>query len=82
MHIKSFNSHYNLIEFNFYITTINDKCSCVLELLIDCLIDNFDEQSFDKTLIIETDEQIYVFSNYEVNEYYSDGSYTRVVCVK
>ena len=82
MRITSFNSHYNLIEFNFYITTINDKCACVLDLLIDCPTDIFEEQNFDTSLIIEADEQFYVFTDYEVNEYYQEGNYVRVVCVK
>ena len=78
----SFNLHYNIIEFNFLTTQINNKFISVLELLIDCEIDEFNENDFTGIFIIETDNLTYVFDGFEVNEFYEENGFLKVVCVK
>lgn len=82
MHINSFDLRYNLVEFNFYVTHITDTTTCILELLINCSIEEFEENGLDRVIIVEDGKKSYVFVGYEVNEYYEEGEYVRVVCVK
>ena len=76
-------TQYHLLEFHHYIDNIeNDKIISVLELLIEIDNLNFIPELVD-TFIITTDNQSYIFSNYEVSEYYTiDENHVKVVCVK
>ena len=84
MEIKtSQQTHYDLIEFHHYIDNIKDsRIISVLELLIKA--DNLEFVSeLADTFIIMTNEQSYIFSNYEVSEYYLiDDGYIKVICVR
>lgn len=84
MEIKTLQqTHYDLIEFHHYIDNIREgKIISVLELLIKA--DNLEFISeLTDTFIIMTDEQSYIFSNYEVSEYYPvDEGYIKVICVR
>lgn len=82
MKVFSFNLHYNVVEFNYFITLINDSCINVLELLIDCDINNFNEEDFSGVFIFETEKLTYIFSGFEVNEFYEENGFLHVVCVK
>ena len=82
MYLKSFNSEYNIAEFHHYVTYANDKVANMVELLIDCPVDEFVEDDFTSIFMIETDKQTYVFSWYEVNEYYEENGLLKVILVK
>lgn len=82
MHINSFDSRYNLKEITHYITEVSDNLVYVLELLIGCPIELFNSEKFGETIKVETNDKIYTFSNYKVTEYYKEGNYLKVVCVK
>lgn len=82
MLIKSFNSQFNLDEFHFYMNEIGNETVCLLELLIDCPVDEFVEEEFGNVMLIETDEQSYVFSGYSVEEYFEEDGLLKVICVK
>ena len=69
MYIKSFNSQYELVEYHHYVNYIDDK---VVNL----------EDDFTSIFIIETDHQTHVFSWYEIDEYYEENGYLKVVLVK
>ena len=80
--INSLFSYYNLNVFHHYINEIDGDCVCLLEVLLDTSIENFDEETFKCPFVIETDKQSYVFSDYLVNEYYDENGMTRVVLTK
>lgn len=83
MEVKTFQSNYDLTEFHSYITQINDDCINVVELLLNTNELDFIEKDFANTFVIETDKQTYVFSGYEVDEYYPiENELVKVVCVK
>ena len=84
MFIKIFNAKYDLAEFNLFINQDDGKTVSVLELLIDCHIEVFEENELEleDIFLVETEELTYVFSNYEVNEFYLDGDFVRVICIK
>lgn len=81
MQIKSTNSTYNLIQFYLYISR-EDSLTYDLELYLDCTIDDFNEDDFTSLFVIETGQQDYVFSGYEVSEYYEENGLLKVICVK
>lgn len=76
-------TQYNLIEFHHYIDNVGDsKIINVLELVIKSDNLEFISELTDTFLII-TDDQSYIFSNYEVSEYYPiDENYIKVICIK
>ena len=82
MYLKSFNSEYNVVEFHHYVNYVNDKVVNMVELLIDCPVDEFVEDDFTSIFMIETDKQTHVFSWYEVNEYYEENGLLKVILVK
>lgn len=84
MKVKTLHKHYDLIEFHHYIDTIDEEIiTSVLELLINSDDINTIEEEFGELFIIQTDDQTYVFSNYELSEYYIvDEHYIKVICVK
>lgn len=81
MYIKSFDKRYNLIEFNIYGTGAIDDGTYVLELLIDCSIDEFEENGLDEVIVLYAD-RTYMLIDYQVNEFYGEDGYVRVICVK
>ena len=82
MQIKSFNSQYDVIEYHHYVNHANDKVVNLVELILDCPIDQFYEDDFTSIFLIETDNQTHVFSWYSVDEYYEENGYLKVVLVK
>lgn len=81
MEVKTFEAQYELIEFNHYIDT--ESGVSVVDLVVK--MDNIDfvEKEFDNTFIIEANNLTYVFSGYDLNEYYEVGdNLIQVVCVK
>lgn len=84
MEAKTFQSKYDVAEFHTYITnTTDDNCITVVELLLNTNQLDFIEKDFSEIFAIETDTQTYVFSGYEVSEYYAvDDNTVRVVCTK
>ena len=82
MYLKSFNSEYNVVEFHHYVTCANDKVVNMVELLIDCPVDEFVEDDFTSIFMIETDKQTHVFSWYTVDEYYEENGLLKVILVK
>ena len=61
---------------------IGNETVCLLELLVDCSVDEFLEEEFGNVMLIETDEQSYVFSGYSVEEYFEENGLLKVICVK
>lgn len=82
MQVKSYNSLYDLVEFHHYVTQVEDNTVSVLELQLDCSIDDFDEDDFTSIFVIEDHKQTYVFSWYKVTEYYEENDGVKVVCIK
>ena len=84
MEAKTFQSKYDVIEFHTYIAnTTDDSYITVIELLLNTDKLDFIEKDFSDIFVIETDKQTYVFSGYEVSEYYAvDDNTVRVVCTK
>lgn len=82
MYLKSFNSEYNVAEFHHYVNYANDKVVNMVELLIDCPVDEFVEDDFTSIFMIETDKQTHVFSWYVVDEYYEENGLLKVILVK
>lgn len=84
MKVHTLNSHFNLYEFHFYIDQSDENTLIsVLDLLIES--DDLDliKDSFTNIFTIETDNQTYVFSNYDLSEYYTVGDgLIKVTCVK
>lgn len=87
MEIKTFQSTYDLAEFHCYITKTDDgDCINVVELLLNT--DNTEdisyiEKDFSHIFVVESHHHSYVFSGYEVTEYYiTDNSLIKVICVK
>ena len=83
MKVKTFQSNYDITEFHSYITQINDDYIHVVELLLNTTELNFIEKDFANIFVIETDKQTYIFSGYEVDEYYTvENGLVKVVCIK
>ena len=82
MYIKSFNSQYDLAEFNHCVNEVDGECVCILELLIEGDLDSFKESDFEGPLLIGTDKQCYVFTDFKVSEYFGEHGLVRVICVK
>ena len=80
MYINSLDRRYNLVEFNFYGAGTNTVH--VLDLLLDCSIEEFEKNGLDNVVIIEDGDQDHMFVDYEVNEYYEEDGYLKVICVK
>ena len=70
------------MEFHHYVTCANDKVVNMVELLIDCPVDEFVEDDFTSIFMIETDKQTHVFSWYTVDEYYEENGLLKVILVK
>lgn len=82
MYIKSFNSEYELIEYHHFVNYVDDRVVNLVELVINCPIEEFVEDDFTSIFIIETDKQTHVFSWYTVDEYYEENGYLKVILVK
>ena len=82
MYIKSFNSEYKLIEYHHFVNYVDDRVVNLVELVINCPIEEFVEEDFTSIFIIETDKQTHVFSWYTVDEYYEENGYLKVILVK
>lgn len=80
MYINSLDRRYNLVEFNFYGAVA--QAVHVLDLLLDCSVEEFEKNGLDAVVVIEDGDQFYMFVDYEVNEYYEEDSYLKVICVK
>ena len=83
MQIKTFKAEYELVEFSHYIDHSHDEPVSVIDLIvrtndIDYLVDELGN-----LFAIETDRHSYVFSGYEISEYYEVGEgLVKVVCIK
>lgn len=83
MEVKTCQSTYTATEFHSYINSINDNCVNVVELLLNTNQLDFIEKDFSNIFVVETDKQTYVFSGYEVSEYYiTENGLVKVVCIK
>lgn len=84
MEVKTCQSQYALAEFHSYINkTSDDNCINVVELLLDTDQLDYIEKDFSSIFIVETNKHTYVFSGYEVIEYYlTDDGLVRVTCTK
>lgn len=82
MNIKTFNSQYDLVEFHHYINQVDDKTVNIVELLLNCPVDEFFESDFESIFVIEEEKQTHVFSWYEVDEFYEEDGLLKVILVK
>lgn len=80
MKIKTFEAQYELIEFCHY---IDRNQISVLELSVNSSDINFLIDELSMIFVIEAEKQTYIFSGYEVSEYYEeDNGLTKIICVK
>jgi hypothetical protein len=70
------------MEYHHYVNHVDDKVVNLVELIIDCPIDEFVEDDFTSIFVIEAENQTHVFSWYKVDEYYEENGYLKVVLVK
>ena len=83
MKAVTFGAQYELIEFNHYIDQESEETVNVLDIVIksntmDCI-----ENEFNNLFVIDTEKTNYVFSNYELIEYYEvGGGLIRIICIK
>lgn len=82
MNIKTFNSQYDLVEFHHYINQVDDKTVNIVELLLNCPVDEFFERDLESIFVIEEEKQTHVFSWYEVDEFYEEDGLLKVILVK
>jgi hypothetical protein len=84
MNLKTFNSEYNVVEFHHYINHIDDRSINVnvVELLLECPVDEFNENDLESIFIIEEDSKTHIFSWYKVDEYYEENGYLKVILMK
>ena len=79
MYLKNCNANYNLAEFNLFIDAYG---TTVIDMVIDCSIEEFEEYGLGDTFFVETEKLTYVFSNFEINEVYEEDGFVKLVCVK
>ena len=83
MEVITFGAKYELIEFNHYIDHESEKTVSVLDIVIKTNALDFIEKEFNNLFIIDTEKTSYVFSDYELTEYYEiGGGLVRIICVK
>ena len=87
MEIKTFQSTYDLAEFHCYIMKTEDgECVNIVELLLNTDIKDdisYIEKDFSNIFVVESHNHTYVFSGYEVNEYFiTDEGLIKVICIK
>ena len=82
MNIKTFNSQYDLVEFHHYINQVDDKTVNIVELLLNCPVDEFFESDFESIFVIEEEKQTHIFSWYEVDEFYEEDGLLKVILMK
>lgn len=83
MKVKTFEAHYELVEFNHYIDHDKKEPVSVVDLVVKSDNIEFIQKEFDNIFIVEADKLSYVFYNYELTECYEVGDgLIRVICVK
>ena len=86
MEVKTFQSMYDLAEFHCYVTKDqNGECISIIELLLNPTDTTLDyiESDFASVFVVESEHHTYVFSGYEVSEYYIDNNgLVKVICIK
>ena len=83
MKAKTFAAQYELIEFNHYIDHDSEESTSVVDIVVESDNIDFIKKEFDNIFVVETDKEIYVFSNYELIECYEiGGKLIRVICIK
>ena len=86
MEVKTFQNTYDLSEFHCYVTDCGDDCINVVELLIsvpDTDDIEYIETDFANIFVVEAGRHTYVFSGYEVTEFYiEENGLVKVICVK
>ena len=83
MHLKTPNNQYDIVEFSLLVTPNGRECTSVLELLIDYPFEEFDDSEFEqKSFTFSSCHLSHIFSDFEVNEFYEEGDFIRVILVK
>lgn len=82
MYLKVLNAQYNLAEFDLFVTEVNGKYISIVEMLIECPIEEFEEGVFKESFFINVGKSTYAFSNFGVNEFYEVDNFVKLVCVK
>ena len=84
MKVKTFKSEYELVEFNHYIDNTNpDTQTNIIELLLNTKDIEYLENELSDIFAVITNKQTYIFSGYNVLEYYEENNgLIKVVCIK
>lgn len=82
MYLKISDAQYDLMEFDLFVNGLDRKPISVIEMLVDCSIDEFEAKKLEEVFSIGVDEDFYTFAEFEVNEIYEDGGFVRIICVK
>lgn len=82
MYLRILNAQYSLAEFELFVTEVNGKYISIMEILIKCPIEEFEEDIFKGSFFIDVGKSTYAFSNFGVNEFYKEDDFVKVVCVK
>ena len=83
MKVKTFEAQYELIEFNHYIDHSAEDPIYVLDIVVESNDIDFIKHELNNIFIINTGDDSYVFTNYELTECYEIGkNLIRVICVK
>lgn len=85
MEVKTFEAQYELIEFNLYMDSSEDKdeITTIVDLVIK--FDNIDfiKNELSNIFIVDNDNVSYVLSGYKIKECYKIGdNLIRTICVK
>lgn len=85
MEVKTFEAQYELIEFNLYMDSSEDKdkITTIVDLVIK--FDNIDfiKNELNNIFIVDNDNISYVLSEYKVKECYKIGdNLIRAICIK
>lgn len=61
MNIKTFNSQYNLVEFHHYINQVDNKTVNIVELLLNCPVDEFLKVTSNQFLLLKKKNKLMYF---------------------
>ena len=81
MYLESFDRRYDLYEFNYYGMDNGEKTTYVVELTIDCEIEDFVKDVF-RTPVVVCAESQFVLIGYTLSEWYEENGKLKVVYVK
>ena len=83
MTVKTFKAQYELLEFNHYIDHSYEEPVSVVDLILRTDDIDYVKDELNDLFAVETNKNAYVFSGYEISEYYElEEGILKVVCIK